>query len=78
MKKSLERNEPGNCTTVLGAPSTTNFKYLIKSNQIKNCPVTVKEIENAERIFGKDIAYIKQHAANQEWFEMTRSKYQRN
>ena len=37
----------------LGAPSITNFKYLIKSNQIKNCPVTVKDIDNAERIFRK-------------------------
>ena len=43
----------------IGAPSIKNFKYLIKSNQIRNCPVTTIDIENAEKIFGKDVAYIK-------------------
>ena len=43
----------------IGAPSLRNFKYLIKSNQIQDCPVTVADINNAEKIFGPDVSYIK-------------------
>ena len=43
----------------IGAPTVTNFKYLIKANMIKNCPVTVEDIKIAEKIFGKDVSYIK-------------------
>ena len=43
----------------IGAPSLRNFKYLIKSNQIQDCPVTVVDINNAEKIFGPDVSYIK-------------------
>ena len=64
----------------LGAPSTTNFKYLIKSNQIKNCPVTVKDIDNAEKYLERTLRTSKarRHEANQEWYRTTKSKYQRN
>ena len=30
----------------VGAPTVENFKYLIKGNMIKNCPVTVNDINN--------------------------------
>ena len=43
----------------IGTPTVENFKYIIKSNTIKNCPVTIKDIEVAEDIWGKDISYIK-------------------
>ena len=48
-----------------------NFKYLIKSNQIRNCPVTVEDISSAEKIFGKDVAYIK----GKNYEEHTKEKY---
>ena len=40
-------------------PSMKDYKWAIASNQIKNCPVTCKDIENAEKIWGKDIATLK-------------------
>ena len=43
----------------IGTPTVENFKYIVKSNQIKNCPITVKDIEIAEDIWGKDISYLK-------------------
>ena len=30
----------------VGAPTVENFKYLIKGNMIKNCPVTADDINN--------------------------------
>ena len=44
---------------VLHAPSIKNFKYILRSNQIRNCPVTPEDVDIAEDIFGKDIAYLK-------------------
>ena len=40
-------------------PSTKDFKWAIASNQIQNCPVTLKDIELAQLIWGKDIATLK-------------------
>jgi hypothetical protein len=43
----------------LGFPSMKDFKYVIQTNQIKDCPVTVVDIDVAFRIWGKDIAMLK-------------------
>jgi len=43
----------------IGAPSTKNFKMILQSNMIKNCPVTVQDIDLAMKIYGPDIAYLK-------------------
>ena len=43
----------------LGAPTVVNFKHMINSNAIRNCPVTVKDIEIAERVYGPDIGTLK-------------------
>ena len=45
----------------LGAPTIKNYKLLIQSNMIKDCPVTVKDVDIAEEIFGPDIAYSKEN-----------------
>ena len=44
---------------VIGAPSMKNYKAILKSNQIRNCPVTEKDVDLAEQIFGPDVATIK-------------------
>jgi hypothetical protein len=36
-----------------------DFKWVIQSNQIKNCPVTVQDIDVAQKIWGKNIAALK-------------------
>ena len=43
----------------LGAPSVKIFKGIICANMIKNCPITIEDINNAEDIFGQDISYLK-------------------
>jgi hypothetical protein len=36
-----------------------DFKWVIQSNQIKDCPVTVQYIDVARKIWGKNIAALK-------------------
>jgi hypothetical protein len=43
----------------LGYPSIKDFKWVIQSNQITDCPVTVEDITVAHKIWGKDIAALK-------------------
>ena len=43
----------------LGTPSITDFKAIVRSNTIKNCPVTLEHISTAEQIFGPDIGALK-------------------
>ena len=43
----------------IGGPTVTSFKRLIRANGIKNCPVTGKDANVAEDIFGKDIGEYK-------------------
>jgi hypothetical protein len=43
----------------LSYPSMKDFKWVIRSNQIKDCPVTVQYIDVALKIWGKNIADLK-------------------
>jgi len=43
----------------LGYPSMKDYKWVIQSNQIKDCPVTVDDVVTAHKIWGKDIAALK-------------------
>ena len=47
---------------ILGMPTVENFKNILHQNIIKNCPVTVEDVNIAERIFGPDVAAIKGRA----------------
>jgi hypothetical protein len=49
----------------LGYPSIKDFKWVIQSNQIKNCPVTIQDVVAANQIWGKNIAAIKGKAVHQ-------------
>jgi hypothetical protein len=40
-------------------PSIKDFKGVIMSNQIKDCPVTIQDIDVATNIWGKNIAALK-------------------
>ena len=50
---------------VIMFPTTRQFKEAIRNNVIKNCPVTVKDIEAAEDIFGPDIYALKGRTTRQ-------------
>ena len=43
----------------VGAPTVENFKHLIRMNAIRNCPVTVEDVNLAEQIYGPDISALK-------------------
>jgi hypothetical protein len=43
----------------VGFPSVKDYKYVIQTNQIKDCPVTVTDIDIAFKIWGKDITMLK-------------------
>ena len=36
-------------------PSVKDCKWAIQSNQIKNCPVTTQDADDAQKTWGKDI-----------------------
>jgi len=44
---------------VLGCPSIRDMKTILQQNAIRNCPVTIEDVDIAQRIFGKDIASLK-------------------
>jgi hypothetical protein len=43
----------------LSYPSTADFRWAVRSNQIKNCPITIQDVDTATAIWGKDIAALK-------------------
>jgi hypothetical protein len=43
----------------LSYPSWKDFKWVIRSNQIKDCPVTVQDVDVAHTIWGKNVAALK-------------------
>jgi hypothetical protein len=45
--------------TALGRPSMKDFKWIIRSHQIKDSPVTVQDVETAISIWGKNISALK-------------------
>ena len=44
--------------TMLGKPSMKDYLNMIRHNHIKDCPVTVKDVERALAIYGKDLGTI--------------------
>jgi hypothetical protein len=47
----------------LSYPSMKDSKWVIRSNQIKDCPVTVQDIYVAVKIWGNNIAALKGNTA---------------
>jgi hypothetical protein len=43
----------------LGYPSQKDFKWVIQSNQVNDCPVTVQDVEASHKIWGKSVAALK-------------------
>ena len=43
----------------VGTPAVKNFKSLLKANMIKNCPVTIEDVNIAEKIFGPSMLSLK-------------------
>jgi hypothetical protein len=43
----------------VGCPGVENLKTMLRMNSIQDCPVTAEDVNNAERMFGKDIGALK-------------------
>jgi hypothetical protein len=43
----------------IGTPSTKDFKAIVMINAIKNLPVTIDDVNMAEKIFGPDVGALK-------------------
>jgi hypothetical protein len=44
---------------IVGTPTIETFKTLLKMNAIRNCPVTMEDVNIAEKIFGPDMSSLK-------------------
>jgi hypothetical protein len=44
---------------IVGMPTIETFKTLIKMNAIRNCPVTMEDVNIAKKIFGADMLSLK-------------------
>jgi hypothetical protein len=44
---------------LVGYPSQKDFKHMVSSNMITNCPVTSTDVDNANTLFGPDLATLK-------------------
>jgi hypothetical protein len=59
-KRQVERADTARkLYQVIGFPSIRDYKHLVQTNQIKNCPVTVDDINVCENIYGPDIYSMK-------------------
>ena len=45
--------------SMVGRPSLKDFRVLIKANMLRNCPVTLEVVNNAQKIFGPDVTALK-------------------
>ena len=60
MKRQYERaREARRVYNIIGNLSLNDYKSIIKMNAIKDCPMTLEDIDIAERILGKNIASLK-------------------
>ena len=45
--------------STLNYPSLKDFRWVVRTNQIQDCPVTVADVDAASKIWGKNIAALK-------------------
>ncbi|MGL6132320.1 MAG: hypothetical protein ACRCZ9_11980, partial [Fusobacteriaceae bacterium] len=43
----------------LAYPSDADYKWILKTNQIKNCPVSMEDAEVAKKVWGQNVASLK-------------------
>ena len=44
--------------SMIGRPSPKDFRNMVRSNLIRNCPLTVADIDIADKLFGPDIGSL--------------------
>jgi hypothetical protein len=58
-KEVLQANEAHRVQAMLGNPSKKDFKRMVSSNIIPNCPIMCSNVTNVRKIFGPDLACIR-------------------
>ena len=59
-KRQIARAEKARTLyAALGFPSERDFRWMLQSHQIKDCPVTMNDADVAFKIWGKNIAALK-------------------
>ena len=58
-RQQLRAEQARTTYRTLGSLTIQNFKHILCQNLIKNCPVTIKDVEIAEDIYGPDITTLK-------------------
>ena len=43
---------------MVGRPGYQSFKQMIRSNLLKNCPIVVKDVDIAEKVYGVSVAAL--------------------
>jgi hypothetical protein len=72
-KRQIKRAEIArNLYKTLSYPSMKDFKWVIRSNQIKDCPVTIQGIDVGTNIWGKNIAALKGKTTRSKTHPVTR------
>jgi hypothetical protein len=61
-----------NLYKTLSYPSKKYFKWVIRSNQIKDCPVTIQDNDVTTKIWGKNIAVLKGKTARSKMYPVAR------
>jgi hypothetical protein len=60
MKRQIKDTEAASSLySKLHSPSWKDFKWIILSNQVKDCPVTVKHVDTALKIWDKNVMALK-------------------
>ena len=60
-KREVRDAEHSCCVySMIRRPSMKDYKKIIQHNLIHNCPVTIEHVEAADRIFGLDVASLKE------------------
>jgi hypothetical protein len=61
-----------NLYKTLSYPSMKDCKWVIRSNQIKDCPMTIQDIDVATKMWGKNIAALKGKTTQSKTHPVTR------
>ncbi len=64
-KETLRAREARRAQTMLWSPTKKDFKGMVSSNIIPNCPISGSNITNAQNIFGPDLASVRRKTVHQ-------------
>ena len=58
-QKLLHAKEARRAQVLLGNPSKKDYRGMVSSNMIENCPISTSDVSNARAIFGPDLPSVR-------------------